>query len=191
MRGALVGGGDLEGAAGAGGGLLEDQRDVPAPQPLDLGARLLGRLQLGGQVDQAAELLGGEVQLLEEVAACRGRIAMVAAPGSRRSASDRGSLYEPLHCYTEPRGLPVPASSPAAAQTGVPLDRAAHAARPAPAPAQLAARDLDHLDALLAQMGVGGDVALVGDHHARLDGEHVAAVVPLLALRRVHVLGRR
>ena len=66
---ALVGGGDLEGAAGARRGLLEDQRDVPAAQPLHLGARLLGRLELGGQVDQAAELLGGEVQLLEEVAA--------------------------------------------------------------------------------------------------------------------------
>ncbi len=34
-----------------------------------LGPGLLGRLQLGGQLDQAAELLRGEVQLLEEVAA--------------------------------------------------------------------------------------------------------------------------
>src|SRR5690242_6106093 len=69
------------------------------------------------------------------------------------------------------------------------LDGAAHAARAAPAPAQLAAGDLDHLDALLAQMGVGGRVALVGDDDTRLHGEHVAAVVPLLTLGRVHVLG--
>ena len=61
-----------------------------------------------------------------------------------------------------------------------PFDRAAHAARSAAAPAQLAARDLDHLDALFAQVGVCGRVALVGDDHARLDGQDVAAVVLVL-----------
>ncbi len=50
--GALVGGGHLEGAPGAGGGLLEDQRDVAPAEPLHLGPGLLGRLQLGGQRDE-------------------------------------------------------------------------------------------------------------------------------------------
>ena len=42
--------------------------------------------------------------------------------------------------------------------------------------------------AVRAQVGVGRLVALVGDHHARRHRERVAAVVPLLALRRVDVL---
>src|SRR5215217_7755321 len=37
------------------------------------------------------------------------------------------------------------------------------------------------------QPGVGVDVALVGDDHAWCDGEHVVAVVPLLALGLVAV----
>ena len=66
-EGALVVGGHLEGAARAGRGLLEDQRDVLAPQPGLLGAGVLGGLQLGGEVEQEAELLSREVELLEEV----------------------------------------------------------------------------------------------------------------------------
>ena len=42
---ALVVGGDLEGAAGAGGGLLEDEADLLAPELLDLEAALLGGLE--------------------------------------------------------------------------------------------------------------------------------------------------
>ena len=48
----LVVGGDVERAAGAGGALLEDQRDVPARQPEPLGAFGLGALELGGAGDQ-------------------------------------------------------------------------------------------------------------------------------------------
>ena len=59
---------------------------------------------------------------------------------------------------------------------------------PRPRPSSLPWIVID-LDAVLAQVGVGGDVALVGDDHAGADGEHVAAVVPLLALGRVDVLG--
>ncbi|VZR19933.1 Uncharacterised protein [Escherichia coli] len=70
--GALVGGGDLERAAGARRGLLEDQRDVPALEVPRLRPGPLRGLQLRGQLDQAAELLLGEVQLLEEVAAGEG-----------------------------------------------------------------------------------------------------------------------
>src|SRR6478735_4452475 len=46
------------------------------------------------------------------------------------------------------------------------LDRAGHAAWAAPAPPQLVALDGDDLHAVLAQVGVGGDVALVGHDHA-------------------------
>jgi hypothetical protein len=48
--------------------------------------------------------------------------------------------------------------------------------------AQLKARDRDHLDADLAQRGVGPGVSLVRHHHAGFQGDHVVAVVPLLAL---------
>ena len=65
--GALVVGGHLEGAAGAGGGLLEDQGDVLALQPLLLVAAVLGRFQVGRQLEQELELLGGEVQLLQKL----------------------------------------------------------------------------------------------------------------------------
>ena len=67
--GALVRGTDLEGAAGARGGLLKDEGDVPAPQVLDLPPRLLVCLELGGELDQGHPLLGGEVELTQEVAA--------------------------------------------------------------------------------------------------------------------------
>ena len=52
---------------------------------------------------------------------------------------------------------------------------------PRPRPSSLPG-DGDDLDAGLAELRVGVDVALVGDDDARGDGEHVVAVVPLLAL---------
>ena len=67
--GALVVGTDLEGAAGARRGLLEDEGDVPAFQVTNLLSGLLGRLELGGQLDERHPLGGGEVELLEEAAA--------------------------------------------------------------------------------------------------------------------------
>ena len=54
--GALVVAGDLEGAAGAGRGLLEDQADLLAGQVLLLGAGILGALQVAGEIEQVAEL---------------------------------------------------------------------------------------------------------------------------------------
>ncbi len=75
------------------------------------------------------------------------------APRSRARADMTWKSIRVPHFYTVHRSRH---DGPASAQTGVPLHRAAHAARPAPPPPQLAARDLDHLDALLAQMGVGG-----------------------------------
>ena len=56
--------------------------------------------------------------------------------------------------------------------------------------AQLEALDLDHLDAGLAHLGDGVGVALVGDDDARLEGDDVVAVVPLLALLLVLVAAR-
>ena len=52
---------------------------------------------------------------------------------------------------------------------------------------QLGADDGDHLDALLAQERVAVGVAVVGDHHARSQGNVVVAAVPLLALRGIGV----
>jgi len=52
----------------------------------------------------------------------------------------------------------------------------------ATATAEFTGADGDHFHAGLAQQGVGVGVAVVTDHHARLHGHHVVAVVPLLAL---------
>src|SRR5580704_17213624 len=72
--------------------------------------------------------------------------------------------------------------------SGFALDRAAHAARAASAPAEFAARHRDDLDAVLLQVGVGGHVPLIGNDHSRLNRQHVAAVIPLLALSGMNVL---
>ena len=66
---AEVHGPDLERAAGARGGLLEEKDDVLA---LEVAVRLPGallRLEVGGEVNEILDLLGGEVEELEEVAA--------------------------------------------------------------------------------------------------------------------------
>src|SRR5690242_19639194 len=72
----------------------------------------------------------------------------------------------------------------------VAFDGTAHAARSAPAAAEFGAGDGDDLDALLAEVGVGGDVALVADDDTGGEGEEVAAVVPLFALGAADVLRR-
>src|SRR3546814_8649867 len=64
----LVVSGDLESAAGAGGGLLEDQRDRPTAEPWHLGAGVLGGLEVGREPEEVLPLLGGEVELLQEAA---------------------------------------------------------------------------------------------------------------------------
>src|SRR4029453_7377901 len=66
--GPLVVGGDLEGGTRARGGLLEDQGDVLARQVRPLVAAVLGRLELARQPHEEPQLIGGEVQLLEEAA---------------------------------------------------------------------------------------------------------------------------
>ena len=45
----------------------------------------------------------------------------------------------------------------------------------------------DDLDPRSAQQGIGIDVAVVSDDDARLEGDHVVAVVPLLALGLIRV----
>src|SRR6185312_663430 len=70
----------------------------------------------------------------------------------------------------------------------VALDGTAHAPGTTAAAAEFAAGDRHHLDAVPTQVRVGRDVALVAEDDAGLDGEEVAAVVPLLALRGPLVL---
>ena len=65
--GALVVRPDLERRQGAGGRLLEDQRDIEPGHPLELGARALLLAQLPGQVDDREELVLGEVGLFQKV----------------------------------------------------------------------------------------------------------------------------
>jgi len=66
---ALVVGCDLERTTRPGRVLLEDQHDLLADEALLLAAFLLGRLQLGGQIDQVADLVGRVVGEPEEVPA--------------------------------------------------------------------------------------------------------------------------
>ena len=54
--GALIVAGHLERAAGAGRSLLEDQADLLAVQMLLFGARILGALQVAGEIEQVAKL---------------------------------------------------------------------------------------------------------------------------------------
>src|SRR5579871_2966908 len=96
---------------------------------------------------------------------------------------------------TATAGFPCGGNCPYSALTisavqvsGVSFDRAAHAPGAAAAATKLAAGDGDHFDAMVAQVGICGDIPLVGHDHARLDREDVAAVVPLFARRRMHVL---
>ena len=58
---ALLPGRHLEGAAGAGGGFLEEQHDVFALQGLAVEAYALFGLQVPGQIQQVADLGGGQV----------------------------------------------------------------------------------------------------------------------------------
>ena len=66
--GSLVVGRHLEGAAGARRGLLEDQADVLAGQPLTLRPDGLLALQVAGEVEEEIGSPGGEVRELEEAA---------------------------------------------------------------------------------------------------------------------------
>ncbi len=66
--GALVMGRDFEGAAGAGRGFFEDQRDVLALEVRALGAGVFGALEVAGQVQQVVQLASGVV--LQATAGC-------------------------------------------------------------------------------------------------------------------------
>ena len=65
---ALVMGGDLEGAAGARGGFLEDEGDVLAGHRGTFGALALGALEVAGEVQQVLDFRRGEIEQLEEAA---------------------------------------------------------------------------------------------------------------------------
>jgi hypothetical protein len=68
---ALVVRGDLEGAARARGGLLEDEGDVLADEPLALVTAVLRRLQLAREPQQKLDVARGEVEQVGEVAAAQ------------------------------------------------------------------------------------------------------------------------
>jgi len=68
---ALVERGDLEGAARARGGLLEDEREVLAPEPRLLVAAILGRLELRRELEQEHKFLFGEIEFLQEIAVAK------------------------------------------------------------------------------------------------------------------------
>ena len=61
---AQVVGGDLKAAAGAGGGLFEDEGDVLAAQSIVADAGLLLCLQVGGEVKQTFDLFGSVIEKL-------------------------------------------------------------------------------------------------------------------------------
>ena len=63
---AEVHGADLEGAAGARGGLLEQQHDVLALEVAVRGAGALEVLEVLGELQLVLDLLGGEVEQAEE-----------------------------------------------------------------------------------------------------------------------------
>ncbi len=81
---------------------------------------------------------------------------------------------------------PRPAGA-ASERDRAPHDRAGRAGSATPAQAQLGAPDGADLDTGLAQRGVGVGGAVVGEHHARLQGHRVVAAVPVRALGGVHV----
>jgi hypothetical protein len=60
-------GGHFESAAGAGGGLLENEGDVLAGEAPLLGAGVLGFFEVRGQLEQESQFLLGEVEFFEEV----------------------------------------------------------------------------------------------------------------------------
>ena len=66
---ALVVGGDLKRAAGAGGGLFKQQHDVLAGEQVAADAGALLRLQVGGEVQHIADLIRGEILQREKRAA--------------------------------------------------------------------------------------------------------------------------
>src|SRR5215217_4430128 len=57
-------------------------------------------------------------------------------------------------------------------------DRAGHAVATAPAAAELGPDDRDDLHARLAEQGVGQGVAVVGEDHARIQGDGAAVAGP-------------
>ena len=64
---AEVHGTDLEGAAGARGGLFKQQDDVLALEVAVRGARALQRLEVSGELQQVLDFLGREVEKLEKM----------------------------------------------------------------------------------------------------------------------------
>src|SRR5690606_13703724 len=137
----LVVGGNLEGAAGAGGGLLKDQGNVLAAELRLLGPRILGGLQVGRQCDQEHQLLGGEVEFLDKTA-----ITQV--------ERHRGRLSCPLPQLFWKGIQIIEYSFDLLEGHRIPLQRTRQAVRPASAAAELIARDSDDLNPVGLQIRI-------------------------------------
>ena len=94
---AEVRGTDLKGAARTRGGLLKDEGDVfPLKVAVGLASMLLC-LEIGGEVDEIANLLGGEVKELQEIAT-REANRHVLLPSGTAPTLNRARLYFTHKC---------------------------------------------------------------------------------------------
>ena len=149
---ALVVGADLERRAGAGGGLLEDQRDLLAPQARSR-YRRTSPSSAPASFSRNCSSRGVKSISLRKLRFFRLNATEVLS-GRRSRAQNAGSRsIGQVMQWPPPR--PLPSSNPSIVMTSMPG---------------------------LAQRGVGAGVALVGHHHPGLERDHVVAVVPLLAL---------
>ena len=115
----LVVGADLEGAAGAGRRLFEDEGDVAADHPLALGPGALLDPERVGQVDEGEELVLGEVDLLEEAPAVQ-RLARGRSCDCRAGHAGSRSIGQVMQ-RGPPR--PRPSSLPPMSMTSMPCLR--------------------------------------------------------------------
>ena len=108
--GALVVAGDLEGAARAGRGLLEDQADLLALEVLLLGARIFRALQVAGEIEQVLELLLGVVLHRQQRAVAQVECHVVLPPFLSRAQSSGSRRIGQVMQWPPPR--PRPSSEP-------------------------------------------------------------------------------
>src|ERR1019366_877650 len=86
------------------------------------------------------------------------------------------------------RFIMIPSEGCGARLRRVAHEGAGHTTRTATSPTELFAGDGDNFDTVLAQHGVGGDIAFVSHDDTGSDGQVVRTVVPLLSLGGPDVL---
>jgi hypothetical protein len=110
--------GDLERRAGPRRGVLEDQRDVPASEPVLAEAQLLVRPHLVAEIDQAQEFLAGEVDLFEQAASVQ---AMSPLIGSWPNSTASSIAPTAIAASTNRELMPAPARTAGMVNTPVPM----------------------------------------------------------------------